>query len=66
MFTIIFNFEKKINFFPFLRVDELSSDSYIGRDDFILVFFSEKVFKFVQAHKYLSFDLFLSSVQLLF
>ena len=35
----------------FLRVDERSSDSYIGRDDFFLFrfFFSGKVLKFIQA-----------------
>ena len=32
----------------FLRVDERSSDSYIGRDDFFFSF-SGRVFKFVQA-----------------
>ena len=36
---------------PFLslRVDERIKDSYIGRDDFYLFFFQEKILKFVQA-----------------
>ena len=36
----------------FSRVDERSSDCYIGRDAFFMVFFSEKVIKFVQAQTY--------------
>ena len=37
-------------FFVFLRVDERSSDSYIGSDEFFLFFFfSGKNLKFVQA-----------------
>ena len=53
-----------------LRVDERSSDSYEGRDDFFVLFFSGEVLKFVQAQIHffrgLTFDFFLSLVQFLY